>query len=236
MKVVLQLVNQAGVVSLPRTDFVDTTWREYTTAPLRTFTGGNVSVAIQVVAYPAPNCTQIKLDNAQLTVLPTTQVQYTTPSDSDCWQYATTVKETWTNTFTIAPEVAAWQLPAGSHMLVRRWQLDAADYMDLLYDVTSQTFELSIMRDGAEVAAVTSSVITWQALSRLKFSVSVSQTGVWLSVSDGDPPDTVEAPVDPATSDLAPLLNGTLTVKAFNPGGGTMLFPQYLFTSLDTWQ
>ncbi len=87
------------------------------------------------------------------------------------------------------------------------------------------------MRNGIEVASATLSAITWHPLSRLRLSVGLDQAGASLSVSDSNSPDVVGVPVD-----AAGLLNGTLTVKTFNPGDGTTLFPHYLFPDLDTWE
>jgi hypothetical protein len=235
MLVIMQMKDEAGSTGPQCQYFVDTTWREYRTLPLPPGTQGSGRVRIQMTAYPTPGATELRIDNAQLAALPITQVQYVPPRSDDSWEYAKSVGDGWTNTFTIAPEVLAWQLQPGGRLLVRRWQSDAGNYIDLVYTIATQTFDLSVIVDGVEAGAATSPPVNWPPASRLRFSVCVSQNRATLMLSDGGRPSSASLTVDPSLPGLSVLLRTTLTIKAFSPGGDTCLFPHYLFPGLDTW-
>jgi hypothetical protein len=167
--------------------------------------------------------------------LPITQVQYTGTRGDDSWQYTASVGDRWANTFTISPEVLAWQLPLGGRLLVRRWQSDEANYLDLAYNVSARTFELSSVLNDVAAGTAATAPIFWHPASRLRFSVFCSQTDATLTVTDANAPIAARLLLSSSGQDPAMLVRTTLAVKAFSPGNGVSLLPHYSFPDLDTW-
>ena len=175
---------------LPSYVSIDRNWKRLTVGPIRIAAGTPQIYYFYISFIQGTKAATLYADCFQITELPCTQWQVGGIAKSaDILEETITLPKTWTNSFAI--QTTEQSRYYAKDLLIKRWEYDSSNYLDLLWNAGDSVFELQRTIAGSAQTPVQSTLQNWYPKAVIKFVLRLSSSETSLSIQNGRAVETI---------------------------------------------